>query len=115
MSAAEDPEKILDQAVSDMQNDLIRLRQAAAEVRWLLPPIIDKLLTDYTCARQAVVHARVDIHANFQACMPYRHRFSHEALLHSLETPGPALLIRCASLALLSAGHRLSEAAAEQV
>lgn len=32
VSAAEDPEKILDQAVSDMQNDLIRLRQAAAEV-----------------------------------------------------------------------------------
>ncbi|KAL6774251.1 VIPP1 [Auxenochlorella protothecoides x Auxenochlorella symbiontica] len=28
----EDPEKILEQAVSDMQNDLIRLRQAAAEV-----------------------------------------------------------------------------------
>lgn len=32
VSAAEDPEKILDQAVEDMQNDLIRLRQAAAEV-----------------------------------------------------------------------------------
>jgi phage shock protein A len=33
VSSAEDPEKILDQAVEDMQNDLIRLRQAAAEVR----------------------------------------------------------------------------------
>ena len=33
VSAAEDPEKILDQAVTDMQTDLIRLRQAAAEVR----------------------------------------------------------------------------------
>lgn len=33
VSAAEDPEKILDQAVADMQQDLIRLRQAAAEVR----------------------------------------------------------------------------------
>ncbi|KAI3439051.1 hypothetical protein D9Q98_001461 [Chlorella vulgaris] len=32
VSAAEDPEKILDQAVTDMQADLIRLRQAAAEV-----------------------------------------------------------------------------------
>lgn len=32
VSAAEDPEKILDQAVADMQTDLIRLRQAAAEV-----------------------------------------------------------------------------------
>ncbi|PRW58837.1 putative membrane-associated 30 kDa chloroplastic [Chlorella sorokiniana] len=32
VSAAEDPEKILDQAVTDMQQDLIRLRQAAAEV-----------------------------------------------------------------------------------
>lgn len=32
VSSAEDPEKILDQAVEDMQNDLIRLRQAAAEV-----------------------------------------------------------------------------------
>ena len=32
MSAAEDPEKILDQAVEDMQRDLIRLRQGAAEV-----------------------------------------------------------------------------------
>lgn len=33
VNAAEDPEKILDQAVTDMQSDLIRLRQAAAEVR----------------------------------------------------------------------------------
>lgn len=32
MSSAEDPEKILEQAVEDMQGDLIRLRQAAAEV-----------------------------------------------------------------------------------
>ncbi len=32
MSSAEDPEKILDQAVEDMQGDLIKLRQAAAEV-----------------------------------------------------------------------------------
>lgn len=32
MGGLEDPEKILEQAVSDMQNDLIRLRQAAAEV-----------------------------------------------------------------------------------
>ncbi|EFN51740.1 hypothetical protein CHLNCDRAFT_59172 [Chlorella variabilis] len=32
LNAAEDPEKILDQAVTDMQSDLIRLRQAAAEV-----------------------------------------------------------------------------------
>ena len=32
VGAAEDPEKILDQAVEDMQADLIRLRQAAAEV-----------------------------------------------------------------------------------
>lgn len=32
MSAVEDPEKILDQAVEDMQSDLIRLRQGSAEV-----------------------------------------------------------------------------------
>ena len=32
MGGLEDPEKILDQAVEDMQGDLIRLRQAAAEV-----------------------------------------------------------------------------------
>jgi phage shock protein A len=32
VSTAEDPEKILEQAVEDMQTDLIRLRQAAAEV-----------------------------------------------------------------------------------
>ncbi len=32
VTSAEDPEKILDQAVEDMQGDLIRLRQAAAEV-----------------------------------------------------------------------------------
>lgn len=32
VSSVEDPEKVLDQAVEDMQNDLIRLRQAAAEV-----------------------------------------------------------------------------------
>mmetsp|Transcript_38875 Transcript_38875/g.110012 ORF Transcript_38875/g.110012 Transcript_38875/m.110012 type:complete len:321 (-) Transcript_38875:103-1065(-) len=32
VSAAEDPEKILDQAVSDMQGDLIKMRQGAAQV-----------------------------------------------------------------------------------
>ncbi len=32
MSSVEDPEKILDQAVADMQNDLIKMRQASAQV-----------------------------------------------------------------------------------
>lgn len=32
VTAAEDPEKILEQAVEDMQNDLIRMRQASAQV-----------------------------------------------------------------------------------
>lgn len=36
VSSVEDPEKVLDQAVEDMQNDLIKLRQAAAEVRCLV-------------------------------------------------------------------------------
>jgi len=34
VSNAEDPEKLLDQVVQDMQNDLIKMRQAAAQVRW---------------------------------------------------------------------------------
>ena len=33
VGAAEDPEKILDQAVNEMQSDLIKMRQAAAQVR----------------------------------------------------------------------------------
>lgn len=33
MSKAEDPEKILEQAVQDMQGDLIKMRQASAQVR----------------------------------------------------------------------------------
>ncbi|DBA88895.1 TPA: hypothetical protein ACH3X2_000137 [Trebouxia sp. C0005] len=32
VSGAEDPEKMLDQAVNEMQNDLVRLRQASAQV-----------------------------------------------------------------------------------
>ena len=32
MSSAEDPEKILDQVVEEMQGDLIKMRQAAATV-----------------------------------------------------------------------------------
>eukprot|EP01025_Chloroclados_australasicus_P061496 TRINITY_DN80823_c0_g1_i1.p1 TRINITY_DN80823_c0_g1~~TRINITY_DN80823_c0_g1_i1.p1 ORF type:complete len:304 (-),score=55.94 TRINITY_DN80823_c0_g1_i1:227-1138(-) len=32
VSAAEDPEKILDQAVTDMENDVIKMRQASAQV-----------------------------------------------------------------------------------
>ncbi|KAK9796330.1 hypothetical protein WJX73_006403 [Symbiochloris irregularis] len=32
VSGAEDPEKVLDQAVNEMQNDLIKMRQAAAQV-----------------------------------------------------------------------------------
>lgn len=39
MSSVEDPEKVLEQAVEDMQNDLIKLRQAAAEVRRLTAPM----------------------------------------------------------------------------
>ena len=33
MSKAEDPEKILEQSVNDMQGDLIKMRQASAQVR----------------------------------------------------------------------------------
>ena len=33
VSSAEDPEKILDQAVQDMNGDLIKLRQATAKAR----------------------------------------------------------------------------------
>ena len=33
VEGAEDPERILDQAVTDMNNDLIKLRQATAKVR----------------------------------------------------------------------------------
>ena len=32
VSGAEDPEKLLDQAVNEMQSDLVRLRQASAQV-----------------------------------------------------------------------------------
>jgi len=32
VSAAEDPEKILDQVVTEMQEDLIKMRQASAQV-----------------------------------------------------------------------------------
>ena len=32
VSGAEDPEKMLDQAVNEMQSDLVRLRQASAQV-----------------------------------------------------------------------------------
>ena len=37
VSGAEDPEKMLDQAVNEMQNDLVRLRQASAQVKHVLP------------------------------------------------------------------------------
>ena len=33
VSSVEDPEKMLDQTVSEMQNDLIKMRQASAQVR----------------------------------------------------------------------------------
>jgi phage shock protein A len=33
VTAAEDPEKLLDTVVSEMQDDLIKMRQAAAQVR----------------------------------------------------------------------------------
>lgn len=32
MSSAEDPEKLLDQVVNEMQEDLIKMRQASAQV-----------------------------------------------------------------------------------
>ena len=32
MGGAEDPEKILDQAVNEMQSDLIKMRQSSAQV-----------------------------------------------------------------------------------
>lgn len=48
VSAAEDPEKILDQAVADMQADLIKLRQAAAQVT----AAKKRLEAKYTTAQQ---------------------------------------------------------------
>ena len=33
MSSAEDPEKLLDQVVNEMQEDLIKMRQASAQVQ----------------------------------------------------------------------------------
>lgn len=33
VSSVEDPEKMLDQTVSEMQNDLIKMRQASAQAR----------------------------------------------------------------------------------
>jgi hypothetical protein len=40
VSSAEDPERILDQAVEDMNNDLIRLRHATAKVRCVPQPLV---------------------------------------------------------------------------
>lgn len=37
VSAAEDPEKILDQTVIEMQEDLVKMRQASAQVPWTFP------------------------------------------------------------------------------
>ena len=37
LSNLEDPEKILDQAVNDMQNDLVKIRQSYAEISQLRP------------------------------------------------------------------------------
>jgi hypothetical protein len=36
VSNAEDPEKMLDQVVNEMQEDLIKMRQASAQVRFTL-------------------------------------------------------------------------------
>ena len=43
VTKAEDPEKILEQAVVDMQGDLIKMRQASAQVSLVLPCVKDLL------------------------------------------------------------------------
>lgn len=50
VSASEDPEKLLTQAVEDMQNDLIKLRQATAQVKGSLIQIENKYKQAQTTA-----------------------------------------------------------------
>ena len=48
VSGAEDPEKMLDQAVNEMQSDLVRLRQASAQVRIIANSVMLKKVTSTT-------------------------------------------------------------------
>ena len=45
VSSAEDPEKLLDQAVTDLQNDVIKMRQASAQVWIAVTTISCQVLT----------------------------------------------------------------------
>ena len=53
VSSAEDPEKILEQAVEEMQNDLIKMRQASAQV--LAQPACSACLS-CLCLLSTVLH-----------------------------------------------------------
>lgn len=50
VSSAEDPEKILEQAVEDMQNDLVKMRQASAQVMASQKQLENKYLQAKTTA-----------------------------------------------------------------
>lgn len=93
VSAAEDPEKILDQAVTDMQTDLIRLRQAAAEVRMMMLPT-----SQVKCWHiQLCVYTHGDTRGAWQAGDG---RYA-EALLHRIKLPQVARPVLCSCFLFL--------------
>ena len=64
MSAVEDPEKILDQAVTDMQSDLVKMRQASAQVI----ASQKRLQNKFDQAQSAAVRARRHLPCLMQRC-----------------------------------------------
>lgn len=66
VSSVEDPEKMLDQTVTEMQNDLIKMRQASAQVR--LFPVTVLARAQRGCSFLLGICVCL-LHASMHACM----------------------------------------------
>ena len=72
VSKAEDPEKILEQAVNDMQGDLIKMRQASAQVPPPPPPPPPELVhSSISLCAFMVVHAALRLCMASRICAQY--------------------------------------------
>ena len=73
VSGAEDPEKMLDQAVNEMQSDLVRLRQASAQVQfpYLLTSSAVRLACEAGASKCACTCTQ--LHLLSSAVVPKRH------------------------------------------
>ena len=84
VGSAEDPEKILDQAVNEMQGDLIKMRQASAQARHCWPTTVQLTgLQELTQRCMQVLASQRQVEAKYESAQETAVRVVASCLLSS--------------------------------